>query len=49
VEGIGLLDQVDVPTLARLGEEATKIILPDLARVMHRSRGFFNILFRRKK
>ena len=48
VEGIGLLDQVDVPTLARLGEEAAKAILPDLTRVMRRSRGLFNILFGRK-
>jgi len=48
VEGIGLLDQVDVPALARLGEEATEALLPDLERVMRRSRGFFNILFGRK-
>lgn len=49
VEGIGLLDQVDIPALARLGEDATKAILPDLALVMRPSRGFFNILFGRKK
>ncbi|MCP4140430.1 MAG: patatin-like phospholipase family protein [Chloroflexi bacterium] len=49
VEGIGLLDEVDVPTLARLGEDATKTILPDLKLVMRRSQGFFKFLFGRKK
>jgi len=32
VEGIGLLDQVDVHKIVRLGEEAMDAVLPDLKR-----------------
>ena len=49
VEEIGLLDQIIVADVARLGEEATEAALPELARVMRRSGSFFDILFGRKK
>ena len=45
VEHIGLLDNVVVADVAKLGEEATDAILPDLERAVRRSRGFFDILF----
>jgi NTE family protein len=45
VEGIGLLDNVVVADVAKLGEEATEAILPELERVVRRSRGIINILF----
>jgi len=49
VEEIGLLDQIVVTDIARLGEEATEAVLPELARIMRRSDSFFDILFGRKK
>lgn len=49
VEEISLLDQIIVPDVARLGEEATEIALPELARVMRRSDSLFNILFGRRE
>ena len=45
VENIGLLDNVVVSDVAKLGEEATDAILPELERAVRRSRGFFDILF----
>ena len=45
VENIGLLDNVVVADVARLGEEAAEAVLPELERVMRRSQSFFNILF----
>ena len=48
VEGIGMLDQIIVKDVARLGEEATELILPELARVMRRSNSIFEILFGRR-
>lgn len=49
VEKIGLLDNVVVADVARLGEEATEVVLPELERVMRRSRSFVKILFGEKK
>ena len=45
VEGIGLLDQVDVRAVVRLGEEATETALPEIKKAIRHSKGFFNILF----
>ncbi|MBT3336315.1 MAG: hypothetical protein HN855_04540 [Anaerolineae bacterium] len=49
VSEIGLLDQVIVADIARLGEKATEAVLPDLERVMQNSKGLFNRLFGRKR
>ena len=49
VDRIGLLDRIIVADVARLGEEATEAVLPELARIMRRSDSFFNNLFGRKK
>ncbi len=48
VEEIGMLDQVVVADVVRLGEEAAEASLPELARVMRRSNGFLRELFGRK-
>lgn len=48
VEHISLLDNVVVADVAHLGEEATEIVLPELARVIRRSQGFFQKLFGEK-
>ncbi len=45
VEGIGLLDNVIVADVAKLGEVATDAALPEIERAVRRSRGFFQILF----
>ena len=45
VQGIGLLDDVIVRDVAKLGEEATEPLLPELERAVRRSRGFLKILF----
>ena len=45
VQGIGLLDDVIVTDVAKLGEEATEPLLPELERAVRRSRGFLKILF----
>ena len=48
VEQIGILDKVVVADVARLGEEAIESLLPELAQIT-RPKGFFEILFKRKK
>ena len=47
VAGIGLLDKVVVPELARVGEEAARAVLPELAEATQ-PKGFFSKLFKRK-
>ncbi len=49
VDQIGLLDQVVVEDVVRLGEEATEATLPELARIIRQTTGLFNILFGWKK
>ena len=48
VDKIGLLDKIDISDVARLGEEATEALYPELAQIMGRSNSFLNILFGRK-
>ncbi len=48
VEKIGLLDQVVVADVARLGEEALESLLPELKKAT-RPRGFFDILLNGKR
>ncbi len=48
VSEIGLLDRVVVADVARLGEEATEAILPELKRIMRRSDGLLKRIFGRK-
>lgn len=45
VEEIGLLDNVVVSDVAKLGEEATAPLLPEIERAVRHSRSFFAILF----
>ena len=49
VEEIGLLDQVIVADVARLGEEAVEACLPELARIKRRPNRILKELFRRKR
>ncbi|MBC8336469.1 MAG: patatin-like phospholipase family protein [Anaerolineales bacterium] len=46
---IGMLDQVVVADIVRLGEEATEIILPELARITRRPWDFVQELFGRNR
>ena len=45
VEGIGMLDQVDVADIALLGEKAVEASLPELARVTRPSNRLLQELF----
>jgi len=45
LEHIGLLDQVDVREVARIGEETTQAVLPEIKKAIRHFQGFFNILF----
>ena len=47
VDKIGLLDKIVVADVVRIGEEATEVVLPELARITH-PKGFFGGLFKRK-
>ena len=49
VEHIGLLDNVVVADVAKLGEDAMEAVLPELERAMRRSSGFFGGLFGARK
>ena len=49
VETVGLLDNVVVADVAKLGEDAMEAVLPELERAVRRSHGFFNILFGARK
>ncbi len=45
VEAVGLLDNVVVSEVAKLGYEAADAALPQIERALRRSQGFFQILF----
>lgn len=47
LESIGLLDQVDVRAVAKIGAEETEAALPEIKKAIRRSQGIFEIIFGR--